>query len=60
MISQLGTPASTDTTAKAESSDRGKYFTRETLWESEDIHAELSMIFESMTYRVRLTIYWKK
>jgi hypothetical protein len=60
LISQLGTPASTDTKAKTESSERGKYFTRETLWENENVHAELDMVFESMTYRVRLTLYWKK
>jgi len=60
LLTQLGTPTSTDTTAKTVTSDRGKYFTRNTLWETEDVHAELNMIFESMTYRVRLTIYWKK
>lgn len=60
LLTQLGTPTSTDTTAKTVSSDRGKYFTRSTLWETEEVHAELNMIFESMTYRVRLTIYWKK
>lgn len=59
-ITELGMPTSTDTKAKEERSDRGKYFTRETIWETEDFHAELNMIFESMTYRVRLTIYWKK
>jgi hypothetical protein len=59
-LSQIGKPTSTDTAAKTVSSDRGKYFTRNTLWETEDIHADLNMIFESMTYRVRLTIYWKK
>lgn len=60
LLSQLGTPTSTGTTAKTVNSDRGKYFTRNTLWENEDVHADLNMIFESMTYRVRLTIYWKK
>jgi len=60
LLTQLGAPSSTDTTAKTVSSDRGKYFTRNTLWEKEEVHAELNMIFESMTYRVRLTIYWKK
>ena len=60
LLTQLGTSNSTDTTAKTVSSDSGKYFTRNTLWETEDVHAELNMIFESMTYRVRLTIYWKK
>jgi hypothetical protein len=60
LLIQLGTPTSTDTTAKTISSDRGKYFTRNTSWETENVHAELNMIFESMTYRVRLTLYWKK
>jgi hypothetical protein len=60
LVKQLGTPSTTDSKAKTETSDRGKYFTRETVWENEDMHAELSMIFESMTYRVRLTLYWKK
>ncbi|MFT3844959.1 MAG: hypothetical protein QM725_07905 [Lacibacter sp.] len=60
LVSQIGMPTSADTTAKTVSSDRGKYFTRNTLWETEDVHADLNMIFESMTYRVRLTIYWKK
>jgi hypothetical protein len=60
LLLQLGTPSSTDTVAKTENSDRGKYFTRETLWETENLHAELNMVFETMTYRVRLTMYWKK
>jgi hypothetical protein len=60
LIAQLGTPTKTDSKAKEENSDRGTYFTRETLWETENVHAELNMIFESMTYRVRLTLYWKK
>jgi hypothetical protein len=60
LVSQLGTPALTDTTATTVDSNRGKYFTRETIWETDDVHAGLNMIFESMTYRVRLTIYWKK
>jgi len=60
LLNQLGTPSVTDTKAKEVKSNRGKYYTRETLWETEDVHAELNMIFESMTYRVRLTIYWKR
>lgn len=60
LLLQFGIPTSTDKTAKTVRSERGKYFTRNTLWETEDLHAELSMIFESVTYRVRLTIYWKK
>jgi hypothetical protein len=60
LLIQMEAPTSTDTTAKTVSSERGKYFTRNTMWETEDLHAELNMIFESMTYRVRFTIYWKK
>lgn len=60
LLGQLGAPTSTDTKAKEENSSRGKYLTRETLWNSEDFYAKLNMIFESMTYRIRLTIYWKK
>lgn len=60
LLIELGAPTATDTKAKEVSSERGKYFTRETLWETDNVHAELNMIFESMTYRVRLTIYWKK
>lgn len=60
LLIQLGAPTSADSAAKNVRSDRGNYFTRNTLWESEDLHAELNMIFESMTYRIRLTIYWKK
>ena len=39
LLNQLGAPTSTDTKAKIENSDRGKYFTRETIWDNEDIHA---------------------
>ena len=59
LISELGIPTTTDTKAKEVESERGKYFTRETLWETESVHAKLNMIFESKTYRIRLTIYWK-
>ncbi len=60
LVNQLGTPTSTDTEAKEEKSDNGNFFTRESLWETEEFHAELNMTFASMTYRVRFTIYWKK
>lgn len=60
LIGQLGTPTATDTKLKEVSYDRGTYFTRETTWETDELYAELSMIFESATYRVRLTLYWKK
>ena len=60
IIEQLGTPNSTDSKLKEVESDRGKYFTRESVWDNADFHAELDMVFESMTYRIRFTIYWKQ
>lgn len=57
---QLGTPTETDSAVKTVTYEGGKYFTRKTLWETENVHAELNMIFESITYRIRLTLYWKK
>ena len=60
IIEQLGTPTFNDSKLKEVESDRGKYFTRESIWDNADYHAELDMVFESMTYRIRFTIYWKQ
>lgn len=59
---QLGKPTKEDKELKKEKSrsDRGDYYTREANWETADYHAEVGMIFESMTYRIRLIYYWKK
>ena len=59
VITKLGTPTVTDSIPQKETSNRGEYFTRESKWETAEFYAELSMIFESMTYRIRLTLYWK-
>jgi len=40
------------------STGRGDYLSRNTIWETEEFHAELNMIFGSMTYRIRLNYYW--
>ena len=60
LLTQLGEPTSADTTAKTVRPDRGAYFTRNTLWETESVHANLNKIFASMTYRVRFTSSWFK
>lgn len=60
LINDFGKPTRTDDTAKINQSDRGEYLTRESVWEVEKLHIELSMVFESMTYRVRMTYYWKE
>jgi len=59
LIREFGIPTNTDTKAKEVESERGKYLARETLWETESVYSKLNMIFESKTYRIRLTIYWK-
>ncbi|MBY0477564.1 MAG: hypothetical protein K2Q24_07945 [Chitinophagaceae bacterium] len=60
IVNELGAPASTDKVAKKRKSENTKYFTRESIWETKDFHAQLTMTFASTTYRIRFTIYWKK
>ncbi len=62
MVGQLGTPISQDfNPMKTKSSaGRGDYLTRNTVWETDEYYSELDMIFESMTYRIRWSYYWKK
>jgi hypothetical protein len=60
LLTQLGAPTATDTSAKEVNTNGQKYFSRETLWENNFFKAELNMIFASTTYRIRLTLYWKE
>ncbi len=60
IVNELGAPASTDKEAKKRKSENTKYFTRESLWETQDFYAQLTMTFAPTTYRIRFTIYWKK
>jgi hypothetical protein len=60
LMQLFGEPSTTDTKANKVNSNRGNYLSRESVWEREDVHVGLSMIFESMTYRVRMTMYWKQ
>jgi hypothetical protein len=60
LTSKIGQPIRTDTKLTNKSGSRGNYFTRESEWDNEIYHATLNMIFESMTYRIRLNLYWKK
>lgn len=59
LISQLGPPSTQDAAAKTVNSGNEDYLNRSTLWETNDVHTELNMIFASTTYRIRLTMYWK-
>jgi hypothetical protein len=62
LLTQLGAPIKEDLEPQKilSNENRGEYFTRSTTWDSSDYHAELKMIFESMTYRIRMNYYWKK
>lgn len=60
LIAVFGKPAKTDNSPKKKKSDRGNYLTRESTWELKDVYLKLIMTFESMTYRVRMTYYWKE
>ena len=61
LMVKLGKPNAQDLEPQITKSDsgRGDYFTRETTWENDEFHAQLTMIFESMTYRIRWNYYWK-
>jgi len=62
LLTQLGAPTNEDSAPQKilSNENRGEYFTRNTTWDASDYHAELKMIFGSMTYRIRMNYYWKK
>lgn len=60
LTATIGEPRKTDKGPATKSGSRGNYLTRDTEWDNEIYHATLSMVFESMTYRIRLNLYWKK
>ena len=62
LIMKFGEPIEQDSKPKTtkSTSGRGDYLSRNTVWETDEFQAELNMIFESMTYRIRLNYYWKK
>lgn len=62
LILNFGKPGEQDTKPQItkSTSGRGDYLSRNTIWETDDFYAKLNMIFESMTYRIRLNYYWKK
>jgi hypothetical protein len=61
LIKQLGEPNSQDKEPQQteSTSGRGDYLTRTTVWETDNHYSKLTMIFESMTYRIRWYYYWK-
>lgn len=61
VISTFGKPLSEDKSPNTVKSqwDSSEYLNRKTVWENDELHAELDLIFASNTHRIRLTYYWK-
>ena len=62
LIVKLGKPKEEDSKPQTKPSNSGgkDYLARSTVWETEEIHGKLNMVFASNTYRIRLNYYWKK
>jgi len=59
LLVEFGLAKSADESPKIIDSESGNYLDQTTLWENDNIHAELNLIFSETTHRVRLTLYWK-
>lgn len=59
LLVEFGASKSADESPKIINSESGNYLGQNTLWETNDVHAELNLIFSETTYRIRLTLYWK-
>ena len=62
IIEQLGKPISEDrqpALTKSNSLDKPDYYTRTTTWETGQLLARFKLIFESQSYRIRFSYYWK-
>lgn len=60
LIETFGQPSKQDTqpqTTKSQWSNED-YLSRNTIWETNEIHANLNMVFAANTYRIRLNYYW--
>jgi len=60
LIKSFGEPNQADEKPKTLSDEGQKYLNQNTLWETDDFHADLNLIFSAGTQRIRLTLYWKK
>ncbi len=60
LIKMFGKPNQVDEQLKSVPFGEQSYLSQKTLWENEAVHANLNMIFGAGTYRIRLTLYWKK
>jgi len=60
LIKSFGKPDQADEQPKTVNDEGQKYLNQNTLWETDDYHADLNLIFSAGTQRIRLTLYWKK
>ncbi|RBQ11471.1 hypothetical protein [Pedobacter miscanthi] len=60
LIKTFGKPAQADEKPKTVDDEGQKYLNQNTLWETQEVHADLNLIFSAGTQRIRLTLYWKK
>ncbi|RZK42714.1 MAG: hypothetical protein EOO90_06650 [Pedobacter sp.] len=60
LIKSFGEPNQADEKPKTVSDEGQKYLNQNTLWDTDDLHADLNLIFSAGTQRIRLTLYWKK
>jgi len=60
LIKSFGKPNQADEQPKTVNDEGQKYLNQNTLWETDDLHADLNLIFSAGTQRIRLTLYWKK
>jgi len=60
LVKTFGKPDQADEKPKTVSDEGQKYLNQNTLWETDELHADLNLIFSSGTQRIRLTLYWKE
>jgi len=60
LIKTFGKPDQADEKPKTVDDEGQKYLNQNTLWETDEVHADLNLIFSAGTQRIRLTLYWKK
>lgn len=60
LVKTFGKPDKADEKPKTVGEAGEEYLNQNTLWEREELHADLNLIFSAGTQRIRLTLYWKK
>jgi hypothetical protein len=60
LLKTFGKPDQADEKPNTVSDEGQKYLNQNTLWETDEVNADLNLIFSAGTQRIRLTLYWKK